>query len=208
MKCENCGFENKKDASFCTKCGSAIKHKKSIVNIISKEKSSNDDTTKYIIIALIIIVIVLAGVFAFVVFGNNDDGVNQIQNNGQTSNSTNAQSSQVSSTNAVQDMTIYGGSFSTGSSLSDKTYASIYVGSQHSGEKVKIQIKYFRDGYSLNNGNMVSKTVDSSGYINVRSADSYNYYPDFAEINIYDTSGNLLDSHSVSLIPESGTQSF
>ena len=55
---------------------------------------------------------------------------------------------------------------------------------------------------------MVPKTVDSSGYINVKSADAYKYYPDFAEINIYDTSGNLLDTQSVSLNPDSGTQYF
>ena len=55
---------------------------------------------------------------------------------------------------------------------------------------------------------MVPKTVDSSGYIEVSSADSYKYFPDFAEINLYDNSGNLLDTQSVSLNPESGTQSF
>ena len=105
-------------------------------------------------------------------------------------------------------MTIKGGTFSTGSSLSDKTYAKINVGSEHSGEKVKIQIFYSRDGMDLNNGNMVPKTVSSDGYIEVASADSYEYYPDFAEINLYDSSGNLLDTQSVSLSPESGSQSF
>jgi hypothetical protein len=105
-------------------------------------------------------------------------------------------------------MNILGGSFSTGGGLSDKTYASIYVGPEHSGENVKIQIKYSRDGSSLNNGNMVPKTVDSDGYINVKSADAYKYFPDYATINIYDNSGNLLDTQSVSLSPESGTQSF
>ena len=73
---------------------------------------------------------------------------------------------------------------------------------------MKIQIKYSRDGSHLNSGNMVPKTVDSSGYINVASADSYKYYPDYAEINLYDTSGNLLDTQSVSLSPQSGTQTF
>ena len=105
-------------------------------------------------------------------------------------------------------MSILGGSFSTGSGLSDKTYASIYVGPEHAGENVKIQIWYSRDGSTLNNGNMVPKTVDSSGYINVRSADAYSKYPDYAEVNVYDTSGNLLDSVSVTLAPDSGTQNF
>ena len=110
--------------------------------------------------------------------------------------------------NQATPMTINGGTFSTGSSLSDKTYAKIYVGSDHAGENVKIQIFYSRDGATLNNGNMVPKTVSSDGYIEVRSAEAYEYYPDFAEINLYDSSGKLLDTQSVSLSPESGSQSF
>ena len=96
----------------------------------------------------------------------------------------------------------------TGSALEDKTYADIYVGSQYSGENVIIQIYYFRDGSLLNHGNMVPKTVDNGGYIHVASADSYRYYPDKAEINLYDTSEKLLDSVTVYLEITSGTQTF
>lgn len=120
----------------------------------------------------------------------------------------NTSTASVSSVAAPSSMTINGGSFSTGSSLSDKTYAKIYVGPEHAGESVTIQIKYSRDGSSLNNGNMVPKTVSSEGYIEVSSADSYKYYPDYAEISLYDSSGNLLDTQSVSLSPSSGTQNF
>ena len=232
MKCPNCNAENSDSAKFCKKCGTPLDKKvmnhETVINSITKDKASSDNTTKYIIIALVIIAVALAGVFAYIGFGNNnsssEDLQSQIQSNSNVSvpeanNTTasesaqSAQSSQSTQSTAsqpakTQDMTIYGGSFSTGSKLSDKTYASIYVGPEHAGENVKIQIKYSRDGSSLNSGNMVPKTVDSSGYINVRSADSYKYYPDFATINIYDTSGNLLDSQSVSLSPESGTQSF
>ena len=112
----------------------------------------------------------------------------------------------ISSTPAA--MSILGGSFSTGSHLSDKTYAKIYVGPEHAGESVKIQILYSRDGSSLNNGNMVPKTVSSDGYIEVASADSYKYYPDYAKINLYDNSGNLLDTQGVTLTITSGTQNF
>jgi hypothetical protein len=113
------------------------------------------------------------------------------------------------STPATTAISILGGSFSTGSGLKDKTYAKIYVGPEHAGEKVKIQIWYSRDGSYLNNGNMVPKTVTSDGYIEVASADAYNKYPDFAEINIYDSSGTqLIDAYSVSLNPDSGTQTF
>ena len=224
MNCPNCNCENTESAKFCKKCGTPLEKKafnhQNVINSISEEKSSKDNTTKYIIIALIIIAVALAGVFAYIGFGNNaDDSQNQIQNANSGSlpdaNDTSKQASQPAQTTqaapaeqAPSQMTIYGGTFSTGSGLSDKTYASIYVGPEHAGENVKIQIKYSRDGSSLNNGNMVPKTVDSSGYINVKSADAYKYFPDFATINIYDTSGNLLDTQSVSLSPESGTQSF
>ena len=217
MFCPNCNCENSDSAKFCKKCGTPLKKTmdhQSVINSINGEKSSKDDTTKIIIIALIIIAVALAGVFAYIGFGNNasDSSQNQVQNNNQPSvNNTDTQTAQPAQTTQAapsQSMTIYGGTFSTGSGLSDKTYASIYVGPEHAGENVKIQIKYSRDGSSLNSGNMVPKTVDSSGYINVKSADAYKYYPDFATINIFDTSGNLLDTQSVSLIPESGTQSF
>ena len=167
------------------------------------------------------IAVVLAGAFIYLYGFSNNDTASQNDNSAQSVNNTApvqqetsepAQATQTAQQNpsgkAATSMSILGGSFSTGSSLSDKTYASIYVGSDHAGENVKIQILYSRDGSALNNGNMVPKTVSSSGYIEVASADSYEYYPDFAEINIYDTSGNLLDTQTVSLSPSSGTQSF
>lgn len=223
MLCPNCKSENSDSAKFCKKCGTALKKKtinhNDMIQSINNENTNSDNKTKYIIVALIIVVIVLAGVFAYIGFGNNtntsdtqtvdnsnNDNVEEVQNT--TVSSEPAQTTQVASTPQTTQMTIGGGSFSTGSSLSDKTYASIYVGPEHAGENVKIQIYYSRDGSSLNNGNMVAKTVDSSGYINVKSADSYKYYPDYATINIYDTSNNLLATQSVSLSPESGTQYF
>jgi len=109
---------------------------------------------------------------------------------------------------ATTAMSILGGSFSTGGGLEDKTYASIFVGPEHAGENVIIQIFYSRDGSALDNGNMVPKTVDSSGYIEVASAEPYSKFPDFAEINLYDSSSKLLDTYSVSLNPDSGTQTF
>lgn len=224
MYCPNCNSENNDSAKFCKKCGTPLKKTidhKNMINSINEEKNSKDNTSKYIIIALIVIAVVLAGVFAYIGFGNNESGdsQNQVQSsnpavesvNNKTQASQPAQTATQSSSSSsapTSSMNILGGSFSTGGGLSDKTYASIYVGPEHSGENVKIQIKYSRDGSSLNNGNMVPKTVDSDGYINVKSADAYKYFPDYATINIYDNSGNLLDTQSVSLSPESGTQSF
>lgn len=114
----------------------------------------------------------------------------------------------ISSLSVVSAMDIYGGAFSTDGGLEDLTYASIDVGSAYSEDDVIIQIYYSRDGSLLNNGNMVPKTVNSNGFINIRSADAYTYFPDHAEINIYDTNNNLLDSLEVDLSPSSGVQTF
>lgn len=219
MRCPNCNSENNDGAKFCKKCGTPLNKKvvshEKMIDSMSKESSGNN-TTKYIIVALIIVAVALAGAFVYLYGFNNDNSQNNqapIQNDNQSSVDSSqhvqaSQSSQSAQPQASSSMSILGGSFSTGGGLEDKTYASIFVGPEHSGENVKIQIFYSRDGSTLNNGNMVPKTVDSSGYIEVASADAYKYFPDYAEINLYDASGNLLDTQSVSLNPDSGTQTF
>lgn len=219
MRCPNCNSENNDGAKFCKKCGTPLNKKvvshEKMINSMSKENSGNN-TTKYIIVALIIVAVALAGAFVYLYGFNHDNSQNNqapVQNDNQSSVDNSepvqaSQSSQSAQPQASSSMSILGGSFSTAGGLEDKTYASIFVGPEHAGENVQIQIFYSRDGSTLNNGNMVPKTVDSSGYIEVASADSYKYFPDFAEINLYDNSGNLLDTQSVSLNPESGTQTF
>ncbi len=221
MRCPKCDSENNDSAKFCKKCGTPL-NKKTISHdsmINSMNGNSNNNTTKYIIIALIIIAIVLAGTFVYIYgFGANKTNDSQIQqqaadntqNVSQSDEPTQAQNSQQSQSKpSTSSMSILGGSFSTDGGLEDLTYASIYVGPEHAGEKVTIQIFYSRDGSSLNNGNMVPKTVNSKGYIEVSSADAYKYFPDYAKINLYDGSGaKLLDTKSVSLSPQSGTQTF
>ena len=113
-----------------------------------------------------------------------------------------------SSPSSPSSISILGGSFSTGSAESDKTYARINVGTAHAGENVIVQIWYSRDGNTLNHGNMVPASVHSDGYLEIASADAYHYYPDHATINIYDTNSHLLTSKSVNLSPSSGTQTF
>ena len=221
MRCPNCDSENNDSAKFCKKCGSPLTKKvishENMINSMNEKTTSSNNTTKYIIVALIIVAVALAGAFIYIYgFGqnqSNDSQPEQVQNNTQSVSQSDepaqAQSTQqTQSKPATSSMSILGGSFSTGGGLEDKTYASIYVGPEHAGENVKIQIFYSRDGNTLNNGNMVPKTVDSSGYIEVKSADAYKYFPDYAEINLYDNSGNLLDTQSVSLNPDSGTQTF
>lgn len=225
MRCPKCDSENSDTAKFCKKCGSPLKKTvshESMINSMSN-KSGSDNTTKYIIVALAIVVVVLAGAFVYL-YGFNSNHTNDSQPQQQVQNASNAEPAQTEETSSSQasqasqatpakpkttSMSILGGSFSTGGELEDKTYASIYVGPEHAGEKVTLQIFYSRDGSTLNHGNMVPVTVDSSGHLEVSSADAYKYFPDFAEINLYDGSGSkLLDTRSVSLSPEAGTQTF
>ena len=197
MRCPKCNSENKDLAKFCKKCGAPLKKEINHENMINSmnDKSEKNENTKFLIIALAIVAIVLAGVFVYIYGFNSNQGTDVSQQDDDSAES--------------DTMTILGGSFTTGGELEDKTYASIDVGSEYAGEKVTVQIFYSRDGSTLNNGNMVPVTVDSSGTIEVSSADAYRYFPDYAEINLFDESGDkLLDTKSVSLSPEAGTQTF
>lgn len=108
----------------------------------------------------------------------------------------------------VSPLMIGGGSFTTGSADEDKTYARIYVGVDHAGKDVGVKIFYSRDGTALNNGNYVTATVKSDGFINIASADAYSKYPDFAKVELYDANENLVATQGIHLNPTSGTQYF
>lgn len=217
MKCPNCQSENSDTAKFCKKCGSSlekntISHENMINSISGNASKKDNNTTKIIIIALVIVAVVLAGAFIYLyAFGNSQaDTSNSVSADDSASQASPATASQPaqSSQPATTSMSILGGSFSTGSAESDKTYAQIYVGTQNAGKSVIVQIFYSRDGNALNNGNMVPASVHSDGYLYITSADAYHYYPDYATINLYDSNSNLLDTQSVSLSPTSGTQYF
>ena len=210
MRCPKCNSENSDNSKFCRKCGTPLTKSDSVSHqsmIDSMNKESKGDSTKIIIAVLVIIAVILAGAFAYITFFTNHDKSTEpaVINSGGSSDVT--PTTHVAES-ASSPMKILSGSFSTGSAEEDKTYASLYVGPEHAGESVIVQIYYSRDGNSLNNGNMVPVHVDSRGYIDVASADAYHYYPDNAKINLYDSNSNLMDTHTVSLTPTSGTQSF
>ena len=60
MKCNNCGFENKNTAKFCTKCGASLNEVDSPKNPVKDSKN-----TKYIIIALIIVIVLLVACLGY-----------------------------------------------------------------------------------------------------------------------------------------------
>ena len=103
---------------------------------------------------------------------------------------------------------IGGGIIQTGSGLEDKTHAKIYIDGGNPGESIIMKIKYYRDGNSLNHGNMVTATIHDDRYVYIDSADSYKFYPDKAYIELYDLDGNLQSTQTVTLTPDSSTQYF
>ena len=220
MKCPKCQSENSETAKFCKKCGAALEpntidHESMIQSISGKSSSDGGNSTKIIIIALAIVAVVLAGAFIYIYSSGNssDDSTSNTaladQNTSQVTEKPTANAEpQKTAQKTTTSMKIKGGSFSTGSADADKTYAQIYVGTEHAGEDVIVQIYYSRDGNALNHGNMVPASVHSDGYLYITSADAYKYYPDYATINLYDSNSNLLDTQSVSLSPSSGTQTF
>ncbi len=61
MKCENCGFENKDTAKFCTKCGAEFSNGPETPPV----ETSTNNNTKYIIIALVIVILLLVGCIGY-----------------------------------------------------------------------------------------------------------------------------------------------
>lgn len=183
-------------------------------------KGSGGDNKNLIIICLTVIIcaVLIAGGLIFLSNGSNngndssdvgnsislpDNSVNQTDD---SQNQTDTEPTPKKS--SVSDMKILSGSFTTGSSLSDKTWCSVYVGEKYAGEDVKISVLYSRDGSDLNQGKIVPKTVGSDGTISVPSADAFKYYPDHALVTIYDSDGNVLDTQEVIMSAKSGTQTF
>ncbi len=234
MFCKKCGFNNKDGAKFCQKCG----HPLNDLRDINKSAQNNDNSSKnnnYLIIACIIIIaIVLLGSAAFVFSSNNQnnnlDGNNMVGNDSSITNSSKTSSSETNPSNAnssennsiennsentqevaaqkSNQLKITSGTITIGSSSSDKAYCSVFVGTEHAGEKVQMSTLYSNDGSNLNPGKLVSITVDNSGYASVWSANALEQYPDQVIITICDNNGNRLDSKTVSLDGSSGTHSF
>ena len=231
--CPNCGFENKNSAKFCKNCGTSLMTDRPIkdnyvatgtdptarvdnsnINNSNRNSNSGSDNKNLIIICLTVVICAILIAGALVLFSNNNSNDNSdILSDSASLNGTNSidvnESTDVEPVKTAQsDMQILSGSFSTGSGKSDKTYCSVYVGEEYAGESVKISVLYSRDGSTLNQGNIVPKTVDSSGYVSVPSANAFKYYPDDAYITLYDSDGNVLDTQEVYLSPQSGKQTF
>ena len=232
--CPDCGAENADSAKFCKNCGHSLNANRPIkdnyvntgidpsarVNDNSNSSNSNinsnskSDNKNLIIICLTIVICALLIVGAMVMFSNNNanDSDSDALSDSASLNSGSVEnvSSSETSAQATQENSpqIYSGSFSTGSSVSDKTHCTVYVGSEHAGEKIKISVLYLNNGDALNQGKVVTKTVSGDGYVKVASASAFDYYPDEAHISLYDSNGDILDTKTVYLYESSGKQTF
>lgn len=89
MKCEKCGFENKDNAKFCTKCGEKLGLDKSGSQVQSSGNS------KYVIGLLLVIIVILVAVIGFYAFSMNSSSTGDVASD--SSNATQSDSSSGSS---------------------------------------------------------------------------------------------------------------
>lgn len=143
MKCENCGFENKDTAKFCTKCGAVLETPKK-----PDDGTKSNSNTKYIIIALAIVIVVLVGcVGYFAGTMNLSDGSAQDNSAQSTSSSQDSSNSASESQSSASESTSSGGS---------KSWESIgsYSGSGSGSQTVKVpagQIMVKLSAYPIKN---------------------------------------------------------
>lgn len=187
MKCDNCGFENKKTAKFCTKCGATLEN-------VPEESNNN---TKYVIIALVIVILILVGVIGYFAGTMNSSNV-QSADSVQNSSSQSVSSSDVSSDSNSQTESI--------SSSKSKSWESIgsYSGSGSGSQTISVpegQIMVKLSAYPIKNyatnhlyvtgSNGQSGGVDWGSHSDVETrSDSFTYTSSSSEtftIDYYET---------------------
>ena len=96
MKCNDCGFENKDTAKFCSKCGKPL----------GVQPKTENSTSKIIIVALVIIILILAVSIGYFALANNNSQGSQAQsasgNGGGNAQNTGDNSQQAASTQSSQ----------------------------------------------------------------------------------------------------------
>ena len=194
MKCDNCGFENKNSAKFCTKCGAVLEKK--------EEKSA--DNTKYIIIALIIVIVVLVGCIGYFA-GTMNTG--EVQSNDASAKNTTGQSvssSGGSSDDSAQTETVSSSQSTSSSESKSWELIGSYSGSGSGSQTISVpegQIRVDLSAYPIKNyatnhlyvtgSNGQSGGVDWGSYSDVETrSDSFSYTSSSSEtftIDYYET---------------------
>lgn len=198
-------------------------------------QSSNGDNKRIILICATIIVCIVIIAATFVMISNNNSNQNNVGNgldnsnnavslsssDGSVSDSSSNEDASDSSSNEGSSTSVSKGNsnpdsdiyikycdFYTGNSLSDKSYCSANIGTEHTGEKYKISVLYSNSGSNLNDGVSASKTVDEEGFLHIYTSNAFSVYPDKAVVTIYDSKGKFLTEETYYLQETSGQQKF
>ncbi len=134
MICKNCGFDNKKGAKFCTKCGSALAHEEVI------EKPSKGDNSKYLIIALIAIIVILAGVIGYFALSGGDSAQDSGASQSVASQSDESVSGSDDSDSDAKTKSVSSSKSSTSKASESKSWESIgsYSGSGSGSQTIEV----------------------------------------------------------------------
>lgn len=225
MICPECGTANADTAKFCKGCGSSLKSNRPMETTYVPPNNSNSDgdNKKLVLICatIIICIAIIAATFIMISDNNNvSDGYNNVQSDSNdnvvSDDSSNDVASQSSSNDVASsavsqsspDISIKYCDFYTGSSLSDKSYCSANIGTEHYGETYKIGVSYYNGGSKLNDGATATKKVDEEGFLHIYTSNAFDYYPDKATVDIYDANGNFLTEKTYYLEQTSGQQKF
>ena len=161
------------------------------------------ETKNLIIICVTAILCIGIIVGAFVLLNNGADESSSFNIVNTDSSVDNSDDSSSKSDN----MRIMNGTIANGYSTDGKAHCSFYVGTEHANEHVQISVLFKAQGLALNEGKTVPTTVTSDGYVYVKSADMLPELPDYADINLYDEDGNLLDNR-IENLDDSGYTEF
>ena len=100
MKCSKCGFENKDNAKFCTKCGEKLDYETTTITQQATQGSGNSKNVIMLLVVIIVILIAVIGFFALNGHSNsvsNDASTSASDKAADSSNANSGQSSQATS---------------------------------------------------------------------------------------------------------------
>ena len=186
MKCQKCGYDNKNEAKFCSKCGCPLDFKPKV------QSENNSGSSKYIIIALIVIIIILIGAVGyFAMNSGSDDSAADSDTQNINSSDENVDNDDSDESESPKTTSVSSTKTSTKTESTDKEWVSIgsYSGSGTGSEVInvpagKIMVKYssfpiknYADNYLYvtgSNGEFGSLEWNSHSAVKEKS-DSFTY---------------------------------
>jgi len=134
MICKNCGFDNKKGAKFCTKCGSSLDYDEVVVT------QSKGNNSKYLIIALIAIIVILAGVIGYFALSGGDSAQDSDASQSVASQSEESVSGSDDSDSDAKTKSVSSSKSSTSKASESKSWESIgsYSGSGSGSQTIEV----------------------------------------------------------------------